>query len=599
MSSLADDSVTGRPTGSGTEAKSTSAPPSVFLGALIDELLRLGVHDVVISPGSRSTPLAMVFERSDFNLYVDIDERGAAFFGLGLAKAAKRPVCLLCTSGTAAANYYPAICEAAAARVPLIVMTADRPHDLRGLGATQTTDQLKMFGDMTVFFHEMPLPDGSPEKVAFARQIARESVIRATGVPNGPVHLNFPFAEPLIPDLSADGLFSMGRRAEEPLIAETGCSLSAELVERLNVAIAGKRGVILCGEGDYPAQIVDFARRVGFPILADPLSNLRQFADDVVIDNYDNIFRRRDLPAIDVAIRLGQYPVSKALFTAMKRLAPFTIVVDQTESRDFNHLTDMFVRAEAGAFVLAAGELGSDAAVAGANMNDATAPGGEYLATWARMNAEEAAKIGGANCAAGADGEPSTPAAQEACDGSYVLALIDEIADGSLLWAANSMSIRYLDTFYLKRDKAIHVMCNRGLNGIDGTLSSALGAAECFETTTLLTGDLAFLHDLTALHLQRELDTNLTVVLLNNGGGGIFEMLPQKSAESYFQRLFLTPQSIDFGAVAEGFGVPFTAVDNVSSFVTAYRRAQTEPGIKVIEVRSDISELKEQYLKYC
>ena len=203
--------------------------PAVFLGSFVDELLRLGVDDVVISPGSRSTPLAMVFHKSDFNIVIDIDERGAAFFALGLAKAKGRPVCLLCTSGTAAANYYPAICEAAAARVPLIVLTADRPHEMRGLGATQTTDQLKLFGDMTVFFHEMPLPEDSAEKIGFARQIARETFIRALGTPHGPAHLNFPFAEPLVPDLSDPELFTTGRRADLP-VAEIGRASCRERV---------------------------------------------------------------------------------------------------------------------------------------------------------------------------------------------------------------------------------------------------------------------------------------------------------------------------------------------------------------------------------
>lgn len=549
-------------------------PPSVFLGAFADELLRLGVRDVVVSPGSRSTPLAMVFHCSDFRLTVDVDERGAGFLGLGMAKASGTPVCLLCTSGTAAANYYPAICEAATARVPLIVLTADRPHQLRGLGATQTTDQIKMFGDMTVFYHEMPVPSGASEMVGYARQIARESVIRATGTPAGVVHLNFPLAEPLVPDLNTPDLFTAGRRDAEPLVAGTGCTLGPALVERLNAEIAGKRGVIVCGEGTYPDSIVDLAHRIGFPVLADPLSNLRRLDDPAIVDNYDNVFRRTDVPPIDVAIRFGQYPVSKPLYTTFARTRPRTIVVDVAESRDFNHITDVFVRADPAAFIQASGGL-------------ANTIGAACIDEWARLNAEERTKVLGAG------------ACEEPCDGSYVRAMLEEIREGSLLFAANSMAIRYLDTFLVKGDRRVNVMCNRGLNGIDGTLSTALGAARFFDSATLLTGDLAFLHDVSALHLQRELDTNLTVVLLNNNGGGIFSMLPQCSEDEYFERLFVTPHDVDFAPVAEGFGVPFVRAEGIAGFVAAYRESQAHAGISVIEVRGDVAGLKERYLRYC
>jgi len=549
-----------------------SAPWSVFLGAFVDELSRVGIEDVVVSPGSRSTPLAMVFDRSNFRLRVDIDERGAAFFALGMAKATRRPVCLVCTSGTAAANYYPAVCEAAVSRVPLIVLTADRPHELRGLGAAQTTDQIKMYGDMTVFFREMPLPEGSVGKVAFARQIARESVIRATGAPMGVVHLNFPFAEPLVPDLGVPELFSAGRRPEPPVLLRPRRWADASDIERLNEMVTGRRGVILCGEGEYPHEILDLSRRLGFPILADPLSNLRRYTEAAVIDNYDNILRRDDAPPVEVVVRFGQYPVSKACFTKVGALGPVMIVVDEVESRDFNYLTDVFVRSEPDDFVLASGGLRNDI-------------GSEYLARWADLNEQERARIEGV--AHGADSE-----------GRYVLSLIDCIREGSLLFAANSMAIRYLDTFYLKRDKEIRVLCNRGINGIDGTLSSALGAAQSFETSTLLTGDLAFLHDINALHLARGLDTNLTVVLINNNGGGIFEMLPQRSDEPYFERLFLTPHDADFGHIAAGFGIPHVRIEDASAFAEAYREAQSRPGLGIIEVSTLTSGAKERYARY-
>lgn len=546
---------------------------SVFLGAFVDELSRLGVEDVVVSPGSRSTPLAMVFDASSFRLRVDIDERGAGFFALGVAKASGKPACLVCTSGTAAANYYPAICEASAARVPLLVLTADRPHELRGFGAPQTTDQLKMYGDMVLSFREMPTPDASPEKVSFARHVARESVIRATGTPMGVVHLNFPFAEPLVPDLSRPDLFSAGRRREPPALVRPRRVLGADDVGRVAAALEGKRGIILCGEGAYPPEVLGLGRRLGYPVLADPLSGLRCHADPVVVDNYDNIFRRKDLPPIEAVVRMGRYPVSKSCFTTLGAVRPLTIVVDEVETRDFDHLTDVFVACSPEDFVLSSEALRNDI-------------GEDYLAQWVALNEEERAKI---------EAVRKDPTAE----GSFVMALIDGIEEGSLLFAANSMAVRYLDTFYLKRDKRIRVMCNRGLSGIDGTLSSALGASQLFETSTLLTGDLAFLHDVNALHLARRLDTNLTVVVLNNNGGGIFDMLPQRSEEPYFEKLFLTPHDTDLAAVAAGFGVPHTLASDPDEFSEAYRDAQARPGVTVVEVRTECSRTRERYLPYC
>lgn len=547
---------------------------SLFLGSLVDELLRLGVSDVVISPGSRSTPLAMVFHESGFSLVVDVDERGAGFFALGLARAKQAPVCLVCTSGTAVANYFPAICEAAAARVPLIVLTADRPHELRALGANQTTDQIKIFGDMIRFFHEMPLPSESPAAVAFARQLAREAVVRSTGAPAGAVHLNFPFAEPLLPDLDAPDMFTAGRRETMPRVAGARYMLPEDVERDLNSLLAGKRGVIVCGEGVYPASTLDLARRLGFPLLADPLSNLRRFDDEMVIDNYDNIFRRRDVPEIDLVIRFGQYPISKSLYTALGRLAPTTIAVDEAQSRDFNHIADVFVRADITSFVESSGGLRSD-----------LSPG--YAQEWSRLNAGERVRI----LRAATD--------SPACEGAYVMRLIEQLPEHSLLFAANSMAIRYVDTFYLKRAKDLHVMCNRGLAGIDGTISSALGAARCFASTALVTGDLAFLHDINAMHLRDQVEDDVTIVVVNNNGGGIFEFLPQKSEAPYFERLFLTRHGVDFASVVAGFGIPYFAAEDLETFDAAYARCRRTRGIKVIEVRSETSTLAERYREYC
>ena len=427
---------------------------ALFLGAFFDELERWGVHDVVVSPGSRSTPLAMTaYELSRrfpdrLRLFVDVDERGAAFFALGLAKASGQPAAVICTSGTAVANYYPAVLEAESSRVPLIVLTGDRPARLQGLGAPQTCDQLNAYGSHVRAFRNMPEPAADAAAIAFARQAAREARIaaggeaagRATdgeGAPRiagaclgGPVHFNFPFDEPLKPDLRVEGLFETGRSA-----------LNAPSDLRLI----------------HPSTYLD------------PMDSARVL----------ELLRGRRV-------------------------------------------------------LVAAGE-------------------------------------------------------------------------GSCLFAANSMSVRALDTFYAKGGRRLAVLCNRGLNGIDGTVSTALGAAQHFEQTTLLTGDLTLLHDLNALALQRELrvqrasggpDRSIVIVLLNNNGGGIFDMLPQRSEDAYFERLFLTPQDVEFGAAAQAFGVPHRLVETVAEFDAAYDEALGVPGISLVEVRVPLEGLPERYAPY-
>ncbi|MCL2889214.1 MAG: 2-succinyl-5-enolpyruvyl-6-hydroxy-3-cyclohexene-1-carboxylic-acid synthase, partial [Eggerthellaceae bacterium] len=313
---------------------------ALFISAFFDELARCGVSDVVASPGSRSTPLAMVAHTSSMRLVIDIDERSAAFLALGLAKASGHPVVLLCTSGTAVANFYPAILEARSSRVPLIVLSADRPPRLHGLGAVQTCDQQKIFGDQVLYYQQMPLPGASPAEIAFARQMALEVFAKAAGFQGslaedgrpfygcisnaGPVHLNFPFDEPLKPNLAVEGLFSRGRRAyslqERSPLLPVSTKPGREAIEEVVRLMEGRRTMVLCGEGSFAnaeeaRRLLDWAQRYRLPLLADPLSGLRCYTDDLVIDNYDMLFGNAEALGFDVLIRFGRYPVSKSCFT--------------------------------------------------------------------------------------------------------------------------------------------------------------------------------------------------------------------------------------------------------------------------------------------
>ena len=582
---------------------------ALFLGAFFDELARWDVRDVVVSPGSRSTPLSMTaFELSRraperMRLFVDVDERGAAFFALGLAKASGRPAALVCTSGSAVANYYPAVMEAESSRVPLVVLTGDRPPRLQGLGAPQTCDQLNAYGNHVRAFRQMPLPSGDDAALAFARQAAREAVIAAgEGCLGGPVHLNFPFDEPLKPDLGVEGLFESARRAD--VSRETSVPVARQLAlgdaEHLAALFAGKRALVYAGEdtctGELEAgKVLNWARAFRLPLLADPLSGLRSSDDPLVIDNYDSVLGPggtvSDDLAPEVVVRFGRYPVSKKATQLVAAARPVQIVVDPLETRDCNAATDVFVRCRPSEL---AGSLGFayDVQTIDYDPDDVQRA---FARAWIDANDAARKRIA------------SVDDAEAGFEGAFARRVVELAPEGSCLFAANSMSVRALDTFYAKGGRRLTVLCNRGLNGIDGTVSTALGAAQHFEQTTLLTGDLTLLHDLNALALQRELrvqrasgglDRSIVIVLLNNNGGGIFDMLPQRSEDAYFERLFLTPQDVEFGAAAQAFGVPHRLVETVAEFDAAYDEALGVPGISLVEVRVPLEGLPERYAPY-
>ena len=648
-----------------------------FLGAFFDELAKWGVENVVISPGSRSTPLSMTaYELScrapqRMSTYVDIDERGAAFLALGMAKASGRPAALVCSSGTAIANYYPAILEAESSRVPLIVLTADRPPQLQGLGAPQTCDQSHAYGTHVRAYRGMPLPADDEGSLRFARQAAREACIAALGsceLPQnpssaathvsqrlagtcfgGPVHLNFPFDEPLKPDVTLPDLFDAGipcteaaaagetpgaKPARKPLlpvgIAQVRGGMEGAAAAQLARELLANNVLLLAGEGSCAThkeaqRVLAFARAFAIPVLADPLSGLRSLDDPLVIGNYDSVFQPGGISPDDslnpqVIVRFGRYPVSKRATQwarAREDAGVLQVVVDPLETRDTNAATTVFVRMKPADFAQSMERaLRTEDGPAAADANDLS-----FANAWQRVEEAAAKRIAAVDAGeeSGADG----------FEGAYVRRVLELAPEGSCLFAANSMSVRAVDTFYLKGGKQLIVLANRGLNGIDGTVSTAIGASRCFNRTTLITGDLTMQHDLNALALQRELrvqrqladtassanrtpeqaakrnscETNggeqgITIVLLNNNGGAIFDMLPQKSQEAYFERLFLTPQDVDFQAAVAAFGVPCSKTATLAEFDRAYRASLDVPGISFIEVPVPLQGLRERYADY-
>ena len=613
-------------------ARTVEAPraTALFLDAFFAELERCGVRNVVVSPGSRSTSLAFKAYERFGDVYIDVDERGAAFFALGLAKATGNAVAVICTSGTAVGNWMPAVLEAESSRVPLLFLSADRPPRLQQIGANQTCDQLHMFGSHVKRFYQMPLPSGDDKRIAYARQIAADACLAAYGsmpgaasADGGPVHINFPFDEPLLPSYTEN----LPQPSALPPTVAAGQVLVARDAEGIARTIRGKRTLAICGEGTVnnlaeASAVLEFARRYQVPLLADPLSGLRSYNEHMVIDAYDAMYRAGEALVPQVVIRFGRWPVSKACMQAIEAAKPLHIAVDLRDSRDATASTTMMVRTTPAAFAqgmvdaanraaaaaaasapVAPEVPGADAAAPVAAPATAAAPAPTHLADaffaqeWVSRNEAARARIAAVR-----------DARTDPFEGSYVDKLIELQPADSLLFVGNSMSIRAVDTFYRKSAKKLTVLCNRGLAGIDGTLSSGIGAAQAFAHTTILLGDLAFLHDCNALALQGELFKRarngsaelpcICIVVLNNQGGAIFDVLPQKSTDPYFERLFLTPQQMNIKQLAAAFGVGYRRVQNLREFKNAFTVAHREAGIFVIDVQLPLQGVAARYAPY-
>ena len=449
--------------------------PTLYLSAFIDELVRSGVEHIVISPGSRSTPLAVLAaEHPQLRVWMIVDERSAGFFALGLAKARRAPVALLCTSGTAAANYMPAIAEAKLARVPLIVLTADRPHELRDVGAPQTIDQIAMYGRHVKWFMEMPIPEAAPLMLRHARMTAARAAAEAMQQPLGPVHLNFPLREPLLPDLDHPELFAAGRDGNRAYVEVTSGvkQLPPETVQALAGQLtAHGRGLIVCGPMDIPAfaeAVTELAAVLGYPVLADPLSQLRSGShrQDVIIDAYDAFLRdERTAERLEpeVILRFGAMPVSKPLLQYMNRHADSRlIVVDDGGWRDPTLLASDMISADPVQLCRSLADKLADETGGRTGIRSGRSPSGQdaaWLAEWQRLN-----EISRRVMQEGA----LDPEIEDLFEGRVFTELRELLPSGTVLLAGNSMPIRDLDAFYAADERGIRMAGNRGANGIDG-----------------------------------------------------------------------------------------------------------------------------------
>lgn len=550
-----------------------------FCTAFVSECVKSGVKDIVVSPGSRSTPLTVLFNKHPgTKMWMSIDERSAAFFALGMAKASRRPVALLCTSGTAAANYYPAIIEAELSRIPLIVLTSDRPHHLRNVGAPQAIDQIKLYGGHVKWFQEMPPQSDDELQIAFTRASARRAYLTASLAPAGPVHLNFPFEEPLVPDLELENLWENPKEESGPpaAAAESQRRLSPDgMKTAAGLMSSMKKGLIVVGPHTDPAlseAAVELAEKCGFPILADPLSSLRTGKHDKswVIDSYDAFLRDpfvcRQMEA-DGIIRFGPMPVSKAFLKYLEAARPkHYLVIDEGDGwLEPTHLPATMLYCDPVSFCKDMLHL----------LVEKPDPFRGWGERWKAVNSVSGRCI------------RKFLQSEFWFEGQVMAEIIEDQPDHAALFVGNSMPVRDLDSFLLNQKKPLFTLANRGANGIDGVVSSALGAATAVRPLTLVIGDLSFYHDMNGLLAAKLHHLHATIVVINNNGGGIFSFLPQAEAVDDFDALFSTPIGLNIEKVSEVYEAEYRRPESWPAFHRAYQEALSDDRLHIIEVKTD------------
>ncbi len=562
---------------------------TALASAFVEEMARSGLRHAVVSPGSRSTPLAVALWRQpEIEVTVIVDERSAAFFALGAAQASGEPVALLCTSGTAVANYHPAVIEADESGVPLLVLSADRPPELRGIGAGQTIDQIKVFGASVRWFCEVGTHEADDGGLLHYRSVACRAVAAARGETRpGPVHLNLPWREPLAPlpvegAVSATDPLALHGRDGRPLTAVTRIDLEPsaflldEVAGHIGDAIAG---IIVAGrqlDPELREPLAHLARASGFPILAEPTSQLRCGLHDRshVIAAYDLLLRdqrfaRSVVP--DLVLRFGEMPTSKPLRAWLAASGASEIVVDP-----YGGWNEPSNRAAA---ILRADPTELASGWATRLEKEPRAAPEQWIA------AEEAAQLaldavlgdGGGSAGDGASGPITEPALHRALGCAH--------RDGDLVYTASSMPIRDQEAFLAATEADVKFLCNRGTNGIDGLLSSGIGAARASNRpTTILTGDLGLLHDIGGLASLRDASPPVRIVVIDNGGGGIFHFLPQEQALAgdEFEALLGTPRGVEVGKAAALFDLPHLRLESLTDLSDALAA-----GTGLIEVKTN------------
>ncbi|MEG4984291.1 2-succinyl-5-enolpyruvyl-6-hydroxy-3-cyclohexene-1-carboxylic-acid synthase [Microcoleus sp. BR0-C5] len=606
---------------------------TVWASVLAETLQRLGLTTAVICPGSRSAPLTIAFAQNNKIETIPIlDERSASFFALGIAKKSGFPTALICTSGTAAANFYPAIIEARESRIPLLIFTADRPPELRDCHAGQAIDQVKIYGNYPHWQAELAIPSASRGLLEYLRQTVMYAIERSQFPTPGPVHLNIPFRDPLVPvpDPAVEALETEFNSEDffaglEPIVvAETSTPPSPPLL-RGGVGSAMEqwqkcsRGIIIAGVAQpqdaekYCSAIGQISKSLNWPVLAEGLSPARNYAqlNPHLISTYDLILRNRELAdklTPEIAIQIGDLPTSKELRNWLNKTQPKRYIIDPSH-HNFDPLHGQTIHLRTSVENLATiltlvpplikGGLGGDRAPATTAISPQippltngestqvpplskgglggvlTSPSNEYLELWRNTEIQVRQTIDHKISEINNIIEPKV---------SWLLSQI--LPPATPIFIANSMPVRDVEFFWKPNNLEIKPFFNRGANGIDGTLSTALGVAHRNQSSIMLTGDLTLLHDTNGFLIKNKFVGSLTIILINNNGGGIFEMLPVAKFDPPFEEFFATPQQINFAQLCATYGVEHEVIEDWEQLKQKLSFLPNS-GIRVLELQTN------------
>ncbi len=550
-------------------------PNTVYANSFIDALVAAGLKRVCVAPGSRHTPLvlALARHRADIKIYSQLDERSAAFFALGLAIGSGEPAAVVCTSGSAAANFFPAIIEAHQARVPLIVLTGDRPHELRGSGANQTIDQIKLFGDYADLFADAPVPQADPPPLVLRHLRTLAARAWATAKHRaGVVHINFPFRKPFEP--TADDNMEIDR-SPPTRFSPPPSRGSADLAALLTDDLLSRRGLITCGHGACRSQaerekllpwVVRLSDVSGYPIVAEYTSNMRSHE---TVSAYESFLSApaAGFSQVEVVIRFGAPPLCKAMqdFLADAQLDHHIYCSRAGEWADDTHSVTQHLTID-------------PASVSQADWDGFPPAQSQDWRLQTRKADEIARRVIADEIAQG-----------PTFDGAVLHDVVELMPPGSALFAGNSLPVRHLDQFGGAAVETSFAWANRGASGIDGNVSTALGigAARRGAPLVAVLGDITLYHDMNGLLATHRCGVPVTIVLLNNGGGGIFQRLPVSAHEPHFSDYFITAHGLDFAHAAALYGLDYIRADNRERFREAFRASISGRRSTLIEVRSD------------
>ncbi|NET02987.1 MAG: 2-succinyl-5-enolpyruvyl-6-hydroxy-3-cyclohexene-1-carboxylic-acid synthase [Sphaerospermopsis sp. SIO1G1] len=541
---------------------------------LTETLERLGLNCAVLCPGSRSTPLTLAFAQKvpKIEAISILDERSAAFFALGRAKATGTPVVLVCTSGTAGANFYPAVIEAKESRIPLLILTTDRPAELRECHSGQTIDQIKLYGNYPNWQVELATPVADMKMLAYLRQTVIHAWENCQFPTGGVVHLNIPFRDPLVPvDDGTDFLLNT-QEFFAGIFSPEIANISYELPQEW---LKSHRGIIIAGVSqpkkpkEYCLAIAHLAKFLQWPVLAEGLSPIRNYAElnPNLISTYDIILRNHKnaqqlLP--DIVIQIGEMPTSKELRNWLTLSKPLYWVIDNcSHNLDPLHSRTVHIRCSIDNILL------DQECKNNHNLSL------NYLQNWLDLEAKARINI-----------DHHFANMSELIESKTAWLISQNLPNSTPLFIANSMPVRDVEFFWKPNNLEIQPFFNRGANGIDGTISTAIGIAHNSQSSVILTGDLALLHDTNGLLIKNKLIGHLTIVLINNNGGGIFEMLPVAKFDPPFEEFFATPQNIDFALLCATYGIEHKLISSWQDLLKSLKSLPNR-GMRVLEIRTN------------